>query len=170
MHYFTISRATHKMIAHKISTEYLLKFQIKVGLWERCLCVLLIWDKTSKLDVTECNILKYKLWSQPDVSSITYNAKSFIWFFESSEENSKIFWCSLIELKLWSDSEIISSLISLYFETAIQQVDCCKRDSRWYITSSQHRSSQLNHSIGRVNEYPTMHYFGIPGHIQSMIA
>ena len=24
--------------------------------------------------------------------------------------------------------------------------------------------------IGHVNEYPTMHYFGIPGHIQSMIA
>ena len=24
--------------------------------------------------------------------------------------------------------------------------------------------------IGRVNEYPTMHYFGNPGHTQSMIA
>ena len=24
--------------------------------------------------------------------------------------------------------------------------------------------------IGHVNEYPTMHYFGIPGHTQSMIA
>ena len=25
-------------------------------------------------------------------------------------------------------------------------------------------------SIGHVNEYPTMHYFGNPGHTQSMIA
>ena len=24
--------------------------------------------------------------------------------------------------------------------------------------------------MGHVNEYPTMHYFGIPGHTQSMIA
>ena len=27
-----------------------------------------------------------------------------------------------------------------------------------------------NQSIGHVNEFPTMHYFGIPRHTQSMIA
>ena len=25
-------------------------------------------------------------------------------------------------------------------------------------------------SMGHVNEYPTMHHFGIPGHTQSMVA
>ena len=33
--------------------------------------------------------------------------------------------------------------------------------------------SVCNHKesfIGHVNEYPTMHYFGNPGHTQSMIA